>query len=184
MAAPNVNKRIITEVTKLQALGTGSDASGVKFLLDKSPIDNPSSNVILGRILPNSNIYNQAAFQIEIKLPAEYPFKAPEVRFVTSIFHPNVDDKGKICVDILNSGETFKPTTPLTDVVKAVVNLIDNPNIDHALTPGRIPTTFWKNEKCDWPCLFLEIAALYTSKRAEFDKRALEMVKSHGLPRQ
>ena len=132
MAAPAQNKRIISEVTKLKDMASNDP----KFILDKSPVDDPSSNVILGRILPKSNIYNQAAFQIELKLPAEFPFKAPEIRFVTPIYHPNVDDKGKICVDIINASESYKPTTPLSDIVKAVANLIDNPNIKHALNAG------------------------------------------------
>lgn len=132
MAAPAQNKRIISEVTKLKDMASNDP----KFILDKSPVDDPSSNIILGRILPKSNIYNQAAFQIELKLPAEFPFKAPEIRFVTPIYHPNVDDKGKICVDIINASESYKPTTPLSDIVKAVANLIDNPNIEHALNAG------------------------------------------------
>jgi len=146
-ASSGSNKRLITEITKLKALSTNTDSSSVKFLLDKSPVDdqsggtrasiaNAAQNIILGRILPTSNIYNQAAFQIEIKLPAEFPFKPPEVRFVTPIYHPNVDEQGKICVDLLNTSETWKPTTPLVDVVKAVVDLIDNPKIDHALNAG------------------------------------------------
>jgi ubiquitin-protein ligase len=146
-ASSGANKRLMTEITKLKALSTSSDSSSVKFLLDKSPMDdqsggsrtgtaNSTQNIILGRILPSSNIYNQAAYQIEIKLPAEFPFKPPEVRFVTPIYHPNVDDQGKICVDLLNSSETWKPTTPLVDVVKTVVDLIDNPKIDHALNAG------------------------------------------------
>jgi ubiquitin-protein ligase len=145
-ASSGTNKRLITEITKLKALSTNTDSS-VKFLLDKSPVDdqsggsragasNSTQNVILGRILPTSHIYNQAAYQIEIKLPAEFPFKPPEVRFVTPIYHPNVDEQGKICVDLLNSSETWKPTTPLVDVVKAVVDLIDSPKIDHALNAG------------------------------------------------
>jgi ubiquitin-protein ligase len=146
-ASTGANKRLITEVTKLKALSTNTDSSLVKFLLDKSPVDdqsggsragagNSTQNIILGRILPTSSNYNQAAYQIEIKLPAEFPFKPPEVRFVTPIYHPNVDEQGKICVDLLNSSETWKPTTPLTDVVKAVVELIDSPKIDHALNAG------------------------------------------------
>jgi ubiquitin-protein ligase len=148
-ASAGTNKRLITEITKLKALSTNNDSSSVKFLLDKSPVDdqsggsraspgNSAQHIILGRILPTSNIYNQAAFQIEIKLPAEFPFKPPEVRFVTPIYHPNVDEAGKICVDLLNTSETWKPTTPLVDVVKAVVDLIDNPKIDHALNAGML----------------------------------------------
>ncbi len=140
MATAPANKRIINEVTKLK--GLASNSSGVQFLLDKSPVDDPSSKVILGRILPKSNIYNQAAFQIEIKL-VDFPFKAPEVCFVTPIYHPNVDDKGKICVDIVSGAEAYKPNTPLTDIVTAVANLIDNPNIEHALNAGKFFIVFF-----------------------------------------
>jgi ubiquitin-protein ligase len=190
-ASSGANKRLITEITKLKALSTNADSSSVKFLLDKSPIDVPSGgsqtgannsaqNIILGRILPTSNIYNQAAFQIEIKLPAEFPFKPPEVRFVTPIYHPNVDEQGKICVDLLNTSETWKPTTPLVDVVKAVVDLIDNPKIDHALNAGKL---FYLNFFNFNFILILEIASEYTSNKSEFDRKALASVKKNGLSR-
>jgi ubiquitin-protein ligase len=190
-ASSGANKRLITEITKLKALSTNTDSSLVKFLLDKSPVDeqsggsrvgggNSGQNIILGRILPTSNIYNQAAFQIEIKLPAEFPFKPPEVRFVTSIYHPNVDEQGKICVDLLNTSETWKPTTPLVDVVKAVVDLIDNPKIDHALNPGLLNFVFL-HHLC-W-IFITEIASEYTSNKSEFDRKALASVKKNGLSR-
>lgn len=144
-ASSGTNKRLINEVTKLKALSNNSDPSALKFLLDRSPFDDASrstgENSIVGRILPTSSVYSHHAFQIEMKLPAEFPFKPPEVRIVTPIYHPNVDEKGKICVDLLNSSETWKPTTPLVDVVKAVVDLIDNPKIDHALNPGELRRT-------------------------------------------
>ena len=188
MSAPaGVNKRVLTEITKLKALSTNTDGP-VKFLLDKSPIDEATgssrtggaSNAILGRILPTSNIYNQAGFRIEITLPAEFPFKPPEVRFVTPIYHPNVDDQGKICVDLLNTSESWKPTTPLVDVVKAVVDLIDNPKIDHALNAGKMPFIL-----SIYFCFSfsVEIASEYTSNRSEFDRKALASVKKNGLPR-
>jgi ubiquitin-protein ligase len=133
-------KRVLAEVHKLQASATDTDPSSAKFLLDKSPLDDQasaSSNIILGRILPNSDIYNQAGFQIEIKLTPEYPFKPPELRFITPIYHPSVDKDGKICVDIINGSEQYNPTTPLLKIVKAIVDLIDNPQIDHSLNAGK-----------------------------------------------
>lgn len=134
MASP-VNRRILAEVTKLKALEAEQPPN--KFVLESSPVDTPGSNLIVGKIYPISSIYNQAAFRIELKLPAEYPFKAPEVRFITLIYHPNVGDEGKICIEILNASDGFKPTTSLCDIVKAIVERIDNPNIEHALKPGR-----------------------------------------------
>ncbi|CAF3692720.1 unnamed protein product [Rotaria socialis] len=163
MAGPGGNKRIMTEVSRLQALASNNDPAGLKFLLDKSPMDTPGSNIILGRILPRSAIYNQAAFQIELKLPNEYPFKAPEIRFITPIYHPNVNEEGRICLEKLNSPEGFKPVTPLTDIVKDVVDRIDNPDVDHALNA--------------------DIAAEYINNRSTFDRKATELVKKHGLPK-
>ena len=123
--------RIVKEVTDLKALPS------TLYILERSPVDDPSSNAIVGRILPQSEVFNQAAFRLEIQLSADYPFKAPDVRFLTRIYHPNVEtETGKICLEILN-GTNYRATVRLAEVVKAVVALIDTPNLDHALMPGK-----------------------------------------------
>ena len=101
-------RRIITQIDKLKILNG-------KFILDKSPLDESSSNIILGRVLPQSEIFKQAGFQLEITLIDGYPFKPPEVRFIARIYHPNIDENGNICLDAILSSENYKPTTSLVD---------------------------------------------------------------------
>lgn len=54
--------------------------------------------------------YDKGAFRIEIIFPAEYPFKPPKITFKTKIYHPNIDEKGQVCLPII-SVENWKPAT-------------------------------------------------------------------------
>lgn len=54
--------------------------------------------------------YEKGAFRIEITFPADYPFKPPKIIFKTKIYHPNIDEKGQVCLPIINP-ENWKPAT-------------------------------------------------------------------------
>jgi ubiquitin-protein ligase len=97
-----LNKPLWTNITRLRLL-TKEDAP-VKFILEKSPFDDEEEEKaaaardeyrVVGRILPESAIYNESAFRIEMKLTSKYPQEAPEVRFLTPVYHPNVETNGK-----------------------------------------------------------------------------------------
>lgn len=47
---------------------------------------------------------------MKIDFPAEYPFKPPKITFQTKIYHPNIDEKGQVCLPII-SPENWKPAT-------------------------------------------------------------------------
>jgi hypothetical protein len=102
-AANRLNKDLWTNITKLKLL-TKPDAP-VRFFLEQSPFDDEEEEkaaaakdeyVVIGRILPESHIYKESAFRIEMKLTSKYPAEPPRVRFLTPVYHPNVEKDGKI----------------------------------------------------------------------------------------
>jgi ubiquitin-conjugating enzyme E2 C len=50
---------------------------------------------------PKDTVYEGLSYRLSIVFPATYPFSAPTVKFETPCFHPNVDQYGNICLDIL-----------------------------------------------------------------------------------
>ncbi len=42
-------------------------------------------------------------FKAELFLPDDYPMTPPKIRFLTRIYHPNIDKLGRICLDVLKS---------------------------------------------------------------------------------
>ncbi|TGZ36211.1 Ubiquitin-conjugating enzyme E2 L3 [Temnothorax longispinosus] len=104
--------------------------------------------------------YNKGAFRIEINFPAEYPFKPPRINFKTKIYHPNVDEKGQICLPII-SAENWKPATKTDQVIQALIALVNDPEPEHPLRAD-LAEEFLKDRK-----KFLKNAEEFTKKHAE-----------------
>ncbi|OTB01650.1 hypothetical protein M426DRAFT_14267 [Hypoxylon sp. CI-4A] len=96
---------------------------------------------------PSNTPYAGGVYQLQITLPTDYPFKAPQVTFGTRIYHPNVtnDAVGNICLGVLKP-ENWKPASRVAAVLDAVRQLLVEPNPDDPLEP-RIADEFRNNPR-------------------------------------
>ena len=52
---------------------------------------------------PPNTPYEGGTFEVEIEFPRRYPLEAPELEMKTKIFHPMINEKGIICLAILEN---------------------------------------------------------------------------------
>ena len=50
---------------------------------------------------PKATPYENGIFRVKLVIPNDFPMGAPKGFFMTKIFHPNISEKGEICVNTL-----------------------------------------------------------------------------------
>lgn len=110
-------------------------------------IAQPDLTVFLGHSFSRSFcLYTPSGgvFRLELFLPEEYPMSAPKVRFLTKIYHPNIDKLGRICLDILK--DKWSPALQIRTVLLSVQALLSAPNPDDPLA-NDVAEHYKKDEK-------------------------------------
>ena len=95
---------------------------------------------------PAGSPYEGGQFFLKINFPNDYPFKPPKITFQTKIYHPNINSKGEICLDILK--DSWAPSNTIHAVLVSLQSLFTDPNVNDPLEA--------------------EIAALYKADKAKF----------------
>ena len=108
---------------------------------------------------PDDSPYKDGRFRLLCKFgnPSRYPFFQPTIKFLTSIYHPNVSDTGDICLDILK--DQWSPSLSLERVLMSIHSLLRDPNPDDPLN--------------------IEVSTIYRSDYKEYFKRATELCKKN-----
>ncbi|XP_043502397.1 ubiquitin-conjugating enzyme E2 T-like [Polistes fuscatus] len=93
--------------------------------------------IIVTIVGPPGCSYEADVLELDLDLPPRYPFHPPHIQFRTPVYHPNIDNNGRICLDLLKMPPTgaWKPTLKLADVLVAIKLLLIHPNVDDPLMP-------------------------------------------------
>eukprot|EP01123_Difflugia_compressa_P007231 TRINITY_DN1983_c0_g1_i2.p1 TRINITY_DN1983_c0_g1~~TRINITY_DN1983_c0_g1_i2.p1 ORF type:complete len:174 (+),score=25.07 TRINITY_DN1983_c0_g1_i2:101-622(+) len=86
--------------------------------------------------------YDGLTFKLSIEFPPNYPYKAPNVKFETACFHPNVDPSGVICLDILK--DKWSAVYNIKAVLLSIQSLLGEPNNESPLNAQA--AELWSNQ--------------------------------------
>ncbi|PRP80413.1 ubiquitin-conjugating enzyme E2 M [Planoprotostelium fungivorum] len=82
-------------------------------------------------ITPTDGLYRGACFQFNVDIPNSYPYDPPKVLCNTPVYHPNIDNEGKVCLNILR--QEWFPVLSLGSVIFGLMTLFLEPNPDDPL---------------------------------------------------
>lgn len=113
-------------------------------------------------LMPYEPPYNKGAYKLDIVFPERYPFVPPILRVVTPVYHPNINERGQLCIPILES-ENWKPTSRMCTILNVVMATFQDPVVENAFDPS--------------------MATLYVKDRPKFEKIAMSWVIRYGEKR-
>ena len=78
----------------------------------------------------NEDIY-RGTYLFRIDFPEDYPFESPKVFCYTSVYHPNIDSEGRVCLGILRLG--WLPSYDLNSILVSIICMFTYVSGDDAL---------------------------------------------------
>ncbi|ADM12475.1 ubiquitin conjugating enzyme E2 [Encephalitozoon intestinalis ATCC 50506] len=100
--------RLKTEIESIQLL------PGSLLNVDRSSEDKYAMEIKYSMMI-TEGIYKNRLFRFKIKIPHAYPFKPPKLLCLDKVFHPNIDDDGNVCMEILRLG--WRPSHGLESIL-------------------------------------------------------------------
>nr|XP_002739305.1 PREDICTED: ubiquitin-conjugating enzyme E2 C-like [Saccoglossus kowalevskii] len=87
-------------------------------------------------------VYEGLSYKLSLDFPSNYSYSPPAVKFVTPCYHPNVDEHGNICLDILK--EKWSALYDVRTILLSIQSLLAEPNNDSPLNVNA--AALWENQ--------------------------------------
>ncbi|XP_023042612.2 ubiquitin-conjugating enzyme E2 T isoform X1 [Piliocolobus tephrosceles] len=147
---------------------------GITCWQDKDQMDDLRAQILGGANTP----YEKGVFKLEVIIPERYPFEPPQIRFLTPIYHPNIDSAGRICLDVLKLPPkgAWRPSLNIATVLTSIQLLMSEPNPDDPLMAD-ISSEFKYNKP-----VFLKNARQWTEKHARQKQKVDEEEMLDNIP--
>lgn len=110
---------------------------------------------------PSGTPYEGGLYTMDIKFSSNYPRSPPKIVMITQIFHPNIDDDGEICIDVIKNN--WKSTYTMRFILNAIVGLLKYPNAENP----------WPSKQA--------IADLLRYNKPKFERKAREYTSRYAM---
>merc|ERR1711998_549870 len=81
---------------------------------------------------PAGTPFEGGVYELQLAYPPDYPFKPPGITFVTPPYHPNFNENGTVCLDLITNA--WAPSVKINLLLEALYNLLADPQPGHALS--------------------------------------------------
>ena len=108
---------------------------------------------------PSEYEYEGGVFVLNVTFGSKYPFNAPDIKFDTKMYHPNVGSSGNICLDILK--DKWSPVLTFHKVYLSIQSLLTDPNPDSPLNGEA--ARLYKSDKKEYRKMCQKYIADYAS---------------------
>ncbi|KAJ3555219.1 hypothetical protein NM688_g2703 [Phlebia brevispora] len=129
-------------------------------------------------ITPDEGMYKGGAFNFSFQINNNYPHEPPKVKCTQTIYHPNVDLEGNVCLNILR--EDWKPVLNLNSVMVGLQYLFLEPNADDPLNKGRGGKRTAAESRAIFDYLYELVVTMKPTKLSKKQQKALAFRERKG----
>lgn len=90
---------------------------------------------------PSESLYEGGLFTAIMTFPQDFPNNPPDMRFETTMWHPNIYEDGRVCISILHppgvdrfneqesADERWRPILGIESILVSVLSMLVDPNL-------------------------------------------------------